>query len=153
VYGLVDVDTRNSTKTVSVTYYELDSANEIMNWLYNITVTRDTLTAIESQPIEIPASFLLKQNFPNPFNGETNIVYILSENREVELGIYDILGTEVITLVNDFQDAGEYNVTWNGKNSYGTPMPSGIYFYRITAYPGEHNGKLWMDAKGMVYLK
>jgi len=153
VYGLVDVDTRNSTKSVSVTFYELDSVNEIMIWLYNITVTRDTLTSVESQPVEIPASFLLKQNFPNPFNGETNIVYSLPENREVELTIYDILGTEVITLVNDFQDAGEYNVTWNGRNSNGTPIPSGIYFYRITAYPGEQNSKLWKDAKGMVYVK
>ncbi len=153
VYGLVEVDTRNSTKSVSVTYYELDSENEIMNWLYNITVTRDSLTSVNSQSTEVPSSFLLKQNFPNPFNGETNIIYSLPENRKVELTVYDILGTEIITLVNDFQAAGEYNVTWNGKNSYGAPMPSGIYFYRITAYPGEQNSKLWKDAKGMVYLK
>ena len=55
--------------------------------------------------------------------------------------------------MNDFQAAGEYNVTWNGKNSYGTAVPSGIYFYRITAYPGENRSKLWMDVKAMVYLK
>jgi len=153
VYGLVEVDTRNSTKSVSVTYYELDSENEIMNWLYNITVTRDSLTSVNSQSAEVPSSFLLKQNFPNPFNGETNIIYSLPENRKVELTVYDILGTEIITLVNDFQAAGKFNVTWNGKNSYGTPMPSGIYFYRITAYRGENRSNLWMDAKAMVYLK
>jgi len=153
VYGLVEVDTRNSTKSVSVTYYELDSENEIMNWLYNITVTRDSLTSVNSQSAEVPSSFLLKQNFPNPFNGETNIIYSLPENRKVELTVYDILGTEIITLVNDFQAAGKFNVTWNGKNSYGTPMPSGIYFYRITAYRGENRRNLWMDAKAMVYLK
>jgi len=79
--------------------------------------------------------------------------YSPPENREVELTVYDILGTEVITLVNDYQNAGEYKITWKGKNSYGTPMPSGIYFYIITAYPVEHNSKLWKDAKGMVYLK
>jgi len=55
--------------------------------------------------------------------------------------------------VNDFQVAGEYNVTWNGKNSSGAQMPSGIYFYRISAYRGENGSKLWMDAKAMVYLK
>jgi hypothetical protein len=153
VYGLVEVDTRNSTKTVSVTYYELDSENEIMNWLYNITVTRDSLTSVNSHSAEVPSSFLLKQNYPNPFNGETNIIYLLPENRKVELTIYDILGTEVVILVNDFQSAGEYKVTWNGRNLYGTPMPSGIYFYRITAYRGENSSKLWMDAKAMVYLK
>jgi flagellar hook assembly protein FlgD len=124
-----------------------------MNWLYNITVTRDSLTSVNSQSAEVPSSFLLKQNFPNPFNGETNIIYSLPENRKVELTVYDILGNVIITLVNDFQSAGEYNVTWNGKNSYDTSMPSGIYFYRITAYPVEHNGKFWKDAKGMVYLK
>jgi len=153
VYGFVEVDTRNSTKSVSVTYYELDSENEIMNWLYNITVTRDSLTSVNFQSAEVPSSFLLKQNFPNPFNGETNIIYSLPENRKVELTVYDILGTEIITLVNDLQDAGEYNVTWNGKNSYGTAVPSGIYFYRITAYRGENRSKLWMDVKAMVYLK
>jgi hypothetical protein len=153
VYGYVEVDTRNSTKSVSVTYYELDSDNEIMNWLYNITVTRDSLTSVNFQSAEIPASFLLTQNFPNPFNGETNIIYSLPENRKIELTVYDILGTEIITLVNEFQVAGEYDVTWNGKNTYGAQMPSGIYFYRISAYRGENGSKLWMNAKAMVYLK
>ena len=153
VFGLVRVDTRNSTKSVSVTFYELDSVNEIMISLYNITVTRDNLTDVNSQSVEIPSSFLIKQNFPNPFNGQTNIIYSLPENRKVELTVYNILGTKVITLVNDSQDAGEYKVTWNGKNSFGTPMPSGIYFYVITAHRGENNSKLWKDAKAMVYLK
>ncbi|MCH8326643.1 MAG: alkaline phosphatase D family protein [Bacteroidetes bacterium] len=152
VYGLVNIDTRNSTKIISVTFYELDSVNGIIE-LYNITVTRDNLTGVDSQSIEIPSSFLIKQNFPNPFNGETNIIYSLSENRKVELTVYDVLGIKIITLVNGFQNAGEYKVTWNGKNSYGTPMASGIYFYRITVYPGENKGKLWNDVKGMVYLK
>ncbi|MCH7827931.1 MAG: alkaline phosphatase D family protein, partial [Bacteroidetes bacterium] len=152
VYGLVNIDTRNSTKIISVTFYELDSVNGIIE-LYNITVTRDNLTGVDSQSIEIPTSFLIKQNFPNPFNGETNIIYSLSENREVELTVYDVLGIKIITLVNGFQNAGEYKVTWNGKNSYGTPMASGIYFYRITAYPGKNKSKLWEETKGMVYLK
>ncbi len=153
VYGFVEVDTRNFTKSVSVTFYELDSMNEIMISLYNITVIRDNLTEVYSQSLEIPSSFLLTQNFPNPFNGETNIIYSLPENRKVELTVYDVLGTEIITLVNYLQDAGEYKVTWNGKNSYGAQMPSGIYFYRITAYRGENRSKLWMDVKAMVYLK
>jgi len=153
VYGFVEVDTRNSTKSVSVTFYELDSMNEIMIGLYNITVIRDNLTEVYSQSLEIPSSFLLTQNFPNPFNGETNIIYSLPENRKVELTVYDVLGTEIITLVNYLQDAGEYKVTWNGKNSYGAQMPSGIYFYRITAYRRENRSKLWMDVKAMVYLK
>ena len=153
VYGLVEVDTENFTKSVAVTFYELDSENELMIRLYGITVIRDSLTAVISQSIEIPSYFLIKQNYPNPFNGETNIIYSLPEGSFVELIIYDILGSEVITLVEDFHAAGEYNVTWNGNNSYGTPMPSGIYFYRITAFSDQLLDQSFHAMKRMIYLK
>ena len=111
------------------------------------------MTAVISQSIEIPSYFLIKQNYPNPFNGETNIIYSLPEGNFVELIIYDILGSEVITLVKDFHAAGEYNVTWNGNNSYGTPMPSGIYFYRITVFSDQLLDQSFHAMKRMIYLK
>ena len=153
VYGFVNVDTKDSAKSVSVKFYERDSKNERMTELYKINVINTNVTDVHTQRLEIPSSFLIKQNFPNPFNGETNIIYSLPENSNIELTVYDILGTKVITLVNGYQNAGEYEVTWNGKNSYGTPMSSGIYFYKITVYSVEHNGRLWEEAKTMVYLK
>jgi hypothetical protein len=72
-------------------------------------------------------------NFPNPFNPETTINYSLKENTKVSLNIYNIKGQLVKVLVNDFQDAGEHSVIWNGIDSNGNRVGSGIYFYKFKA--------------------
>lgn len=77
----------------------------------------------ESQELN---TFHLSQNFPNPFNPTTKISYTLSAISDVSLKVYDLLGREVATLVNEKKSAGTYTVTWNATN-----MPSNIYFYRI----------------------
>ncbi|MFW9928527.1 MAG: T9SS type A sorting domain-containing protein, partial [Candidatus Thorarchaeota archaeon] len=73
-------------------------------------------------------SFSLLQNYPNPFNPATTITYSLSKNSFVTLKIYDLLGREVTTLVNEEKHSGNYKITWNAQN-----FPSGVYFYKITA--------------------
>ncbi|OQA67977.1 MAG: hypothetical protein BWY38_01128 [Ignavibacteria bacterium ADurb.Bin266] len=79
-----------------------------------------------------PKEFKLEQNFPNPFNPTTTIQYqipvIASETKQsaVKLIVYDILGSEVATLVNDEQEAGYYEVSWNASN-----FASGAYIYRL----------------------
>jgi glycosidase len=75
----------------------------------------------------------LEQNFPNPFNPSTQIRYQIAKPGLVTLKIYDILGREVKTLVNDFKNTGRYNVTWDGDNNFGRKVASGIYFYRLVA--------------------
>ncbi len=75
-----------------------------------------------------PASFSLSQNFPNPFNPETNINYSISERSKVSIKIFNILGKEISTLVNENKDPGNYNIKINMDD-----QPSGIYFYRIQA--------------------
>jgi photosystem II stability/assembly factor-like uncharacterized protein len=75
-----------------------------------------------------PQFFALNQNYPNPFNPSTIISYRLPSNAFVTLKVYDVLGREIITLVNEDQTAGEHRVTLNANN-----LPSGVYFYRITA--------------------
>lgn len=77
---------------------------------------------------KIPANFELSQNYPNPFNPTTAFSYSLTEPSNVELKIYDYLGREVATLVNDFKDVGTYSVSYNAIN-----LASGIYFYKIQA--------------------
>ncbi len=82
---------------------------------------------------EIPGSFKLYQNYPNPFNPETQIKYAVPKNAKVSLKIYDLLGREITTLVNEVKAPGVYSVKWNGKNSSGSKVASGIYFYRLKA--------------------
>jgi hypothetical protein len=82
---------------------------------------------------EDPKEFKLGQNYPNPFNPTTNITYSLKENSKVILKVYNMLGQEIKTLVNGFQEAGNKSIIWNGKNDLGESVPSGCYIYRIEA--------------------
>jgi len=79
----------------------------------------------------VPEAFALKQNYPNPFNPTTTVQYDLPENDNVSIVIYNILGKQVATLVNGFQLAGTYQLTWDAKNTSGAQLSSGIYFYQI----------------------
>ena len=75
-----------------------------------------------------PYSYSLTQNYPNPFNPSTMIQYTIADAQKVELKVYDLLGREVQTLVNDVQNPGSYNIMFNAQN-----LSSGIYFYKLTA--------------------
>ena len=72
-------------------------------------------------------------NHPNPFNPSTSISYSLGADGFVSLRIYNTLGEEVATLVNEYQSAGTRTAVWNGRNEYGATVASGIYIYRLTA--------------------
>jgi len=82
---------------------------------------------------QMPREFALSQNYPNPFNPSTIITYDVPAVSDVSISIYDMLGRNVITLVKEQKHAGSYDVEWNGKNSSGTQVTSGIYFYRLEA--------------------
>ncbi|CUS88357.1 Por secretion system C-terminal sorting domain-containing protein, partial [Candidatus Kryptonium thompsonii] len=97
-------------------------------------VTRKTeVTEVGTPVVDIPQKFELYQNYPNPFNPSTSISFDLPEDAFVTLKIYNIIGQEIKTLVNEFKNAGRYTVVWDGKDNTGKIAPSGIYFYRITA--------------------
>lgn len=82
----------------------------------------------EDKSVNEPVLFSLKQNYPNPFNPSTMIEYTIPNSQQVVLKVYDILGREVQTLVNEIQNPGSYNVMFNASS-----LSSGIYFYRLTA--------------------
>jgi len=75
--------------------------------------------------------YFLSQNYPNPFNSSTIISYQLPIQNMVSLKIFDILGQEIITLVNEYKFAGTYTVEWNGTNSAGHKVTNGIYYYQL----------------------
>ena len=92
---------------------------------------------------ELPTTFELKQNYPNPFNPETTINYKLQAAGNVSLKVYDVLGNEVATLVNDYLQAGNYNSQFAIRNS---KLSSGVYFYTMKA-----NG--FVATKKMILMK
>jgi hypothetical protein len=94
-----------------------------------------------------PVEFRLYQNYPNPFNPRTVISYKLAVKSEVELKIYDILGREITVLVNEVKNAGDYTVGWNGTNSAGRQIGSGVYFYQLKTNTG------FVTAKKMILVK
>lgn len=77
------------------------------------------------------SEFSLQQNFPNPFNPETTIQYVLGQSSDVRLMIFNLLGQKVRTLVAEKQAAGRQIVHWNGQDSQNRVVPSGIYYYRL----------------------
>ncbi|MFH1852235.1 MAG: T9SS type A sorting domain-containing protein, partial [Candidatus Neomarinimicrobiota bacterium] len=91
-----------------------------------------TAVATEASPA-IPDKFALHPNYPNPFNPVTTIRYDIVENSQVRLTVFDMMGREVITLVNQIQEAGEWSVDWDGKNKSGQLVGTGIYLYRLKA--------------------
>jgi hypothetical protein len=70
----------------------------------------------------------LVQNYPNPFKSRTNIKYILSEAGDINISVYNISGQKICTLVKQYQNQGEFTVSWNGENDLGESVDSGIYF-------------------------
>ena len=92
-----------------------------------------TATAVGDVNVSLPKQFDLEQNFPNPFNPQTVIRYELHKAQAVTLVIYNTLGQQVHTLVDDYQTAGSHTVTWDGTSSSASQVSSGIYFYRLQA--------------------
>ena len=96
--------------------------------------------------IPVPARYALGQNYPNPFNPTTTIHFELPEDAHTRIAIYDLLGREIVLLENRPFNAGYHQVVWQGRDTYGNAIPSGMYFYRMEA-----NG--FSSTRKMVFLK
>jgi len=110
------------------------------NWDY-CTIKYSQGVGIKKISTEIPSLFSLSQNYPNPFNPNTKIKFDLPKNVNVKLTLYDMLGREIETLVNEQLNAGSYEVNWDG-----TKYTSGVYYYRLNA--GE-----FVETKKMILMK
>ncbi|MBT8381936.1 MAG: T9SS type A sorting domain-containing protein, partial [Ignavibacteria bacterium] len=90
----------------------------------------DRVTSIREESISFPETNILYQNYPNPFNTSTVIKYYLKNSGYVKLGIYNILGKEIIVLQDSYLNSGEYSARWDGKINYEF-VASGVYIYRL----------------------
>jgi subtilisin-like proprotein convertase family protein len=120
--------------------YDLNTGNQgtLLSWCLSIKYVTSVGVKEKNQVVK---NYKLYQNYPNPFNGRTVIGYSLLKNSNVTLKIYDVLGREVNTLVNENLKTGQYEVSFDGND-----FPSGIYFYKITA--GD-----FTDTKRMILIK
>jgi len=111
------------------------------------TIINEDIISIESNDFTLlPSNYELAQNYPNPFNPKTTIKYQLPEATLINLNIYNIKGQLVKTLVDEMQDAGYYNITWDGCNNDDKELPSGLYIYRLS-------GEDYIESKRMLLLK
>jgi len=94
------------------------------------------------------AEFSLAQNYPNPFNPNTRIKYSVPNSSKVIIKIFDMLGNEIETLVNEEKPVGTYEITWHAEQ-----LPSGIYFYRLQAVPTGRQAGSFVETKKMVLLR
>ena len=127
-YSFVDGDVLNGIYAYRLKQIDSDGKFEF---------SREAVVTIENSP----TSFELSQNYPNPFNPSTSIQYSIIGKQFVQLKVYDELGNEVKTLVNEEKNVGTYNVIWNADN-----LPSGIYYYRLQT-------DNFNDTKKMLLLK
>lgn len=93
-----------------------------------------------------PTTFMISQNYPNPFSGTTMIEYAVPVSGRVDLAVYDVTGKLVRTLVNDNQNVNYYRVAWDGRDNAGKLVASGVYFYKLTSGAFDKSMK-------MMYLK
>ena len=114
------------------------SSQNIINEI--ISSIRNKKVNITSKTI-LPDNFALYQNYPNPFNPITKISYELRVTSYVSLKVFDMLGKEVVTLVNQKQNGGRYEVEFDGSN-----LSSGVYFYKLETHE-------FKEVKRMILIK
>jgi hypothetical protein len=94
--------------------------------MYSGTILKMVYNTSGINDPSFPVEYVLEQNYPNPFNPVTKIKYSIPKHSFVTLQVFDMLGREIKTLVNENKTAGEYEINWNAEG-----YPSGVYFYKL----------------------
>jgi len=116
----------------------------------SIIIIVNSVSGIDYLMSQIPKDYSLKQNYPNPFNPITNILYGIPKQSHVIIKMYDLLGREIVTLINQDQEPKYYNIQWDAKDKSGNNVSSGLYLYRIVASSGD---KVFVKTKKLLLLR
>lgn len=140
-----------STPVSSVTFYTAgnaanNSGNTNGDSIYTTTHVMIASAADSDDSGALPRGYRLAQNYPNPFNPSTIIEFSLPKSAQVRLTVLNILGQQVRTLADEFLTAGPHQVSWDGSDSYGSRVASGLYYYRL-----ETDG--YSQTKEMILVK
>jgi hypothetical protein len=158
--GGCTVGFEDSTQTIGMQYlynstYDL-TATDIRDGVAIKFTTKSphVVVSVGEQKTEserVPSEFTLEQNYPNPFNPTTVIRYGLPVESRVSLKVYDVLGQEVCTLVDEVQTAGHKSVQWDSKTGRGFQAASGVYFTRLDVKGV--NGSVFSEVRKMLLMK
>jgi hypothetical protein len=155
IYGLIGTESEVSD---FVSISPANGAGTIIgsvgfNHILGLAYAETGVTSVEGENEEdiIPEEYVLKQNYPNPFNPATKIEFSLPVASEVKLTIYNLLGQELLRLIDGERNAGTHSVQWNAEDANGQSLSSGIYFYELKA--SGINGNNFQQIKKMILLK
>lgn len=109
-----------------------DNGNE-SDYSEVVSTSTTALDVGDGTSLQIPTRYQLSQNYPNPFNPVTTIRYSLPKVSEVTVTVYDALGRQVKTLVQENQETGYYTMTWDATDRYGRAVATGVYFIQLIA--------------------
>jgi len=144
-YGLNHIENIDVTSGTVASYWGSINPNKYSAWNYDTNMP--TLSIDEIHTSLTPRHFALSDNYPNPFNPVTSFSFALPHGTEVSVNIYNVVGKKVATLYNGYAKPGNYKVTWNGKDTNGMNLPSGLYIYELNA--GAH----FKQTKKMTLIK
>ena len=121
------------TNDVEIGTHSCDIVITCDSWDTKIVNVVLEVAADETEVEELPEAVTLNGNYPNPFNPETEIMFQLPENTDINLSVYNLKGQLVRTLVDNYLPGGSHSVIWDGKTNNGELVGSGVYFYKLTA--------------------
>jgi len=120
--GINEFGTKNITRKLMM--------SNVINWLQG---TVNPISGIQNDNTHVAEQYVLYQNYPNPFNPQTSIDFYVPKATHASIKVYDIMGRELVTLFDNEIKAGNHQVVWQGRDSMGNNVASGIYFYRLQA--------------------
>jgi len=123
-------------------YGTTGDTNSGVIYLDNLRIHYPNQLGVSDKAAELPTEFQIFQNFPNPFNGRTSIKYYLPQKAHVKVTIFDLLGRQVVNLLNNVQNPGMQSTIWDGRNATGTIVATGLYIYTIELDQNIKSGKM-----------